>query len=327
MGCDKYGFQAHLSPEFPSQIIIDVTEFCNLACVHCPHSDFSKSPVYGGRHLDPILHKKLIDEVAEASGGHCKYLRYTSEGEPLLHPDFIEMIGYAAKHARVSINVTTNGTFLTEKKAHALLDAGVDVLDISLDANTPETYALVRKNGDLNITRPNVLRLMELVKSGGYKTRVVVSFVELPLNKHETTDFKKFWENKGADYVVIRRPHSSGGAKKELVQVDKDRYPCPYPWERLTLAPDGFIHFCPQDWVHGSVVCDFRTKTIKEIWQGEFMEKLREAHVQNDFSNHGFCGECPDWSVARWPDEGRAYTNMMQEFALSATAGNGKMAK
>lgn len=318
MSDNKYGFQNYLSCEFPSQIIIDVTEFCNLACIHCPQSEFSKSEVFRGRHLDAELHKKIIGEVTKDGKAYCIYLRYTGQGETLLHPHFIEMIEYAAKSAGVPINITTNGILLSEKKAKALLEAGVDVFDISIDANTPEIYAIVRKKGDLNITRPNVLKLIDLIKKGGYKTKVVVSFVEQPLNKHESADFEKFWKDAGADYVVIRRLHSCAGSKEKVAAKMKDaikgkRRPCVYPWERLVLSPSGQVGFCPADWKYQSKIAYLKNATIKEIWQGDFMRKLREAHLGNDYSQHPFCGQCPDWSTTRWPNEGRSYSNMMRE--------------
>ena len=37
----------------------------------------------------------------------------------------------------------------------------------------------------------------------------------------------------------------------------------------------------------------------------------------NDFSAHKFCGQCPDWRSTRWPDEGRSYADMMEEFRTS----------
>ncbi|MDT8318769.1 MAG: radical SAM protein [bacterium] len=314
-----YGFQSHLSPDFPSQIIVDVTEFCNLACIHCPQEAFSKSEAFGGRHLDPMLHKKLIDEVAADGKGICKYLRYTGQGETLLHPQFMEMIEYAGKHADVPINITTNGMLLKEAKAKRLLAAGVDVFDISIDANTPETYARVRKNGDLNITRPNVLRLLDLIKKGRYDTRVVVSFVEQPLNADESDDFKIFWEDAGVDYVIIRRLHSCAGSKEKLADKMRDessvkRRPCLYPWERLVLSPTGQIGFCPADWKYQAKIAYFKDVTIKDVWKSKEMQDLRSAHLQNDYSSHDFCGQCPDWAATRWPYEGRAYSNMMQEF-------------
>jgi len=311
---ETYGFQSHLSPEFPSQVIIDVTEHCNLACIHCPHPKFSKSKIWKGRHLDVQLHKKIIEEVASDGKGVCQYIRYTANGEPLIHPNFIKMIEYAGKKlTETSINVTTNGKILTEKRAKSLLDAGVDVFDISLDAFTPTTYAKVRIKGDLDRTKANVLRLWKLKQEGGYKSKLVVSFVVQPQNQHEAEEFEKFWKEIGIDYVVMRKLHSSGGSKSDLVKVESVRYPCLYPWERITIAPDGKLHFCPQDWVHGSEIDDFRNVTIKEVWQGEFMKHLREAHLNNNFSCYNFCANCPDWFTTKWPSAGRSYSNMMKE--------------
>ena len=70
----------------------------------------------------------------------------------------------------------------------------------------------------------------------------------------------------------------------------------------------------PEDWVKGSAFVDYRTTTILQTWQGEFYEKLRNAHLTNDFSKHGFCGQCPDWRATRWPGEGLSYANMVERF-------------
>jgi MoaA/NifB/PqqE/SkfB family radical SAM enzyme len=315
----KYGFQKHLSPEFPSQIIIDVTQYCNLACIHCPHSEFVKSEAFTGAQLDPELHKKLIDEVATDGLGYCQYLRYSPSGENLLHPEIDEMLEYACKHSKTKINFTTNGMLLTESRAKKLLDIGVDIFDISIDAFNDETYSKIRRGGDLKKVRPNVLGLINLIKKYNYKTKVVVSFIEQPLNKDETLDFERFWKEKGAHYVVIRKLHSAGGAKKEIKnKMDKSfqdipRKPCVYPWERLVLTAIGTIGYCPADWYHKSQVADFRNHTIKEIWKGEYMQKLREAHLKNNFNGFDFCAQCPDWIYTKWPGEGKVYRDMMEE--------------
>lgn len=316
---NKYGFQEHLSSEFPSQIVIDVTQFCNLACIHCPQSEFVKSKAFSGAYLDIDLHKKLIDEVATDGLGYCQYLRYTANGETLLHPEIEKMIDYASKNSKTKINITTNGVLLTEDKTKKLLDSGVDVFDVSIDAFKNDTYSKIRVKGDLDITRKNVLGLIDLIRKNDYKTKVVVSFVEQLLNKDEVKDFENFWKERGADYVVIRRLHSAGGAKEGIKSKMEElfgkvpRRLCVYPWERLVLIPAGTIGFCPVDWKHESKIADFSNHTIKEIWSGEYMQKLREAHLNNDFRDHGFCGQCPDWIHTRWPREGRAYADMMKE--------------
>ncbi len=320
----KYGFQKHLSSRFPSQIIVDSTQFCNLACIHCPHPSFIKTDAYSGSHLDIELHKKLIDEIATDGLGICQYIRYTANGETLIHPKFDEMIEYAGKYSKTRINVTTNGVLLTDKKSKKLLDAGVNVFDISLDAYSDETYSKVRVKGDLSKVRPNVLNLIKLIKEGSYDAKLVVSFVEQPLNMHETKQFEEFWKNAGADFVVIRKLHSAGGAKDGIKSKmeeglkNVERKPCLYLWERLVVTPEGDLGFCPAGWTGESHFIDFNKTTIKEAWQGEFMNSLREAHLSNNYKGFDFCKQCPDWVHTKWPDEqGKNYSDMMKELVPS----------
>lgn len=316
----QYGFYDRLSGEFPSQVVIDSTELCNLACTHCAHPEFKKSEHYQARSLDPDLNCKVVDEIATAGKGICQYIRYTGEGEPLIHPHIFDMVEYAVKNSGTTVTITTNGTLNQGSKLEKLMATGIDIIDISIDAFTPETYAAIRVNGELSVTRENVLQLLKMARQPGCKTKVIVSYIEQPQNESETADFEKFWKDAGADYVIIRRLHSNAGALVNLAESIREspeqeaRRPCLYPWERITLNPRGELSFCPVDWVHGSAVIDYRNTTIKDVWQGEFYTKLREAHLTNDFSQHSFCGQCPDWRLTRWPSQGRSYADMVQDF-------------
>lgn len=319
----SYGFYGRLSREFPSQIIADITEVCNLACIHCPHPDFSKSEHYGGRNLDPALNSKMVDEVKSHGRNKTQFIRYTSNGEPTAHPRCLEMVAEAVRESGVTVALTTNGKSLDPKRAAALLETGVDVVDFSIDAYHDESYARIRVKGDLKVTRANVLEFMRLARQAkGKKPRIVVSYVEQPINKGETGLFERYWKDQGADFVVVRRLHSCSGAKKDLAKERRaaapPRRPCLYPWERIVLNARGDLAFCPSDWVHGSVVVDYRATTIYETWNGAFYQSLRRAHLENDYKGHGFCGQCPDWAATRWPDEGRSYADMIEEFRETA---------
>ena len=315
-----FGFGGRLEATFPSQVGVDITEVCNLACVHCPHEEFRRSPHYAGRHLDPALNRKLVEEIREFGQGRTVYLRYTGNGEPLLHPQGYEMVEHAVRNAGVSVSLTINGTVLEEVRMRRLLEAGLHLIDVSIDAVRPETYARIRVRGNLERTSAHVRQLIAWAREAGRGTKVVVSFVEQPANAAEAGEFERVWREEGVASVVIRRRHSCAGAKSGLAgerreaAAARQRYPCLYPWERIVLNARGDLSFCPADWVHGTVIAPYAGTTIRETWSGEFYRALREAHRRNDFSRHVHCGQCPDWEATRWPHQGRSYADMVGEF-------------
>jgi len=316
----KYGFYQRLRAEFPSQVIIDTTEICNLACVHCPHPTFKKSEHYSGACLDPALNAKAIDEVRAHGRSYTQYVRYTGEGETLLHKGFFEMLSYATANAGVAVTVTTNGVLLDEARIERLLSCGPHLVDISIDAHSPEVYSSIRVRGDLRRTRSNVLNLLRRRSRSNSRTKVVVSFIEQPQNLHETREFERFWKENGADCVAVRRLHSAAGELHLVAAALNEggqqlpRRPCVYPWERVVLNPRGHLSFCPADWAHRSTVSDYRRTTIKETWRSEFYQQLRQAHLGGDFSRHAFCAQCPDWKITVWPQRGRGYADMVEDF-------------
>lgn len=318
-------FSGYLSAEFPSQINVDVTEFCNLACIHCPYETVTKLKGKARKNLRGDWHTKLIDEIASTGRGRCRFIRYTGDGEPLLHPELADFVGYAVAKTGLPVNVTTNGMLLTEERARRLLAAGVDVFDVSIDAHSQQVYEQVRVKGDLAITRECTHRLIRLAKEYGGRSRIMVSFVRQPLNEHEAMEFERYWRDAGADFVVLRNRHSCAGSSTDMLEelwatAPAERKPCLYPWERLVLKADGRFTFCPADWHHLAEIGSIDTSSVHDIWTGEAMQALRAAHLENDFREHSFCRNCPDWSVIRWPSEGRSYATVMHEFADPAAA-------
>jgi pyruvate-formate lyase-activating enzyme len=314
----EYGFGGRLTAAFPSQVLMDITEICNLECTHCPHPEFKRSEHYGARHLDPALNSKMVDEVRRHGAGLTQYIRYASNGEPLVHPQAYDMLDEAVRDSGVYVTLTTNGTIMNEARTTRLLEAGVHMIDISIDAFRPETYAAIRRNGKLHVTRTNVLRLIDWVRQMRAQTKVVVSFVEQDENRAEAADFERFWTDQGADSVVIRRQHSCSGAMVPLADLRRrsapERRACLYPWERMVVTAAGDLAFCPSDWVHGSTLGSYHDTTILDTWQGPTYAALRQAHLTNDYANHGFCGQCPDWESTRWPGAGRSYADLVADF-------------
>jgi len=315
----NYGFHSRLSKDFPSQVMVDITEVCNLGCIHCTHPKFKASSSYNKRMLKPEINKKMVDEVAKYGKGITKYIRYTSNGEPLVHPKSYEILQYAVDNSGTKVTLTTNGTLLKEKKMKKLLSTGLHMIDISIDAYSNDIYKKVRVGGDLDITKKNVLRLLELNDEVGHKTKIIVSFVEQKENTHEIEKFQEFWKKQSVDEVLIRKLHTnSGSVKNESFHKaeeknEKTRRPCLYPWERVVLTAKGTLNFCPTDWFGKSEVSDFTKMSIKEVWKNTFYNDLRNQHLSNNYQNQ-FCKQCPDWKNTSWPfDKNKSYADLVEK--------------
>ena len=313
----KYGFYERLSKKFPSQVMVDITEVCNLGCIHCTHPKFKLSSSYNKRMINPEINKKMVDEVAKHGKGITKYIRYTSNGEPLVHPKSYEILQYAVDNSGTKVTLTTNGTLLKEKKMKKLLSTGLHMIDISIDAYSNEIYKKVRVGGDLDVTKKNVLRLLELNDEVGHKTKIIVSFVEQKENSHEIEQFKEFWQKQSVDEVLIRKLHTNSGSviKENDLEIHKNegRRACLYPWERVVLTAKGTLNFCPTDWYGKSEVSDFAKTSIREVWKNNFYNDLRDQHLKNDYKNE-FCKQCPDWKNTSWPfDKNKSYADLVEK--------------
>ena len=313
-----YGFVGRLSREFPSQVMLDITEVCNLACIHCAHPKFKESNLYAKSMLDPDLNTKMVKEVSKHGKNITKYIRYTSNGEPLVHPKSYEMINYAVDNSDTKVTLTTNGTLLNEKKMLKLLNSGLHMIDISIDATTPETYSKVRVNGDFNKTKANVLSLINLIHKSTFKTKLVVSFVEQKINLKESNEFKEYWTTQGVEEVVIRKLHTNSGSNfnENIYNKNKmiERRPCLYPWERVVLTAKGKLNYCPTDWFSLANICDYNETTIKDVWHSNFYKELRSKHLCNKYSDNDFCKSCPDWSNTSWPhDKEKSYADLVEK--------------
>ena len=317
---NKYGFYDRLTEQFPSQIVVDLCNVCNYECIHCPQSQYKKSDAFTGTYLSEEINKKLVDEAANDGAGMIQQIRYTAAGEPLLHPKAIDMLRYAVENSKTMVTLTTNGSLLTDEMSDELLDMNIGLIDFSLDAFKDETYAQIRKKGDLKIVRERILDMLNKKKLKNSKTRIIVSFVEQEKNTSEKDEFKKYWEEHGIDFVVIRKCHSAGGFfykennKKRWIQ------PCVYPWERVAMDAKGNLSFCPASWLGKTVICrDYSKTTIKEVWNNKDYQQLRKEHLENKFDKYKVCEECPDRALIIWPanrtDILRGYGDMIKDFS------------
>ncbi len=314
----EYGFYDRLTEEFPSQVVVDLCEVCNYECIHCPQSAFKKGKQFSGAFLEEGLNRKMVDEVRTFGVGKTQQIRYTANGEPLMHLKAVELIQYAVEKSGVFVSLTTNGSLMNRDMASTFLRMGLGLIDFSLDAFQDETYAEIRRKGNLEKVRQNILEALAIKKEMNVKTKIVVSFVVQEKNINEQAAFKKYWESQGVDFVIFRKLHSAGKSMKTYKKVDIVQ-PCVYPWERITLNGKGELAFCPNDWFENMVICgDYSKSTIHDVWNGEDYKQLRKEHLEGRFEKFAQCADCPDRALTIWPanrqETDRGYGDMIKDF-------------
>lgn len=289
----------------PPMVVFDVTNVCNLRCIHCPHAEMVQSNLYKPQHLELKHYQKALDEIGQ-TGQDC-LVRLTGDGEPLLHPHIIEFVQYAKQYPNIVINLTSNGNLLTPSIADTLLQTDIDLIDISLDALSKETYNIVRRGGNFNKLMQNIFYLLNIIAKRKKSTKTMVSFIEQSQNQHEADCFVMFWKS-CVDYVLHRNLHSASGLAKQEESRRRNsfyqttRYPCPHLWKRLTIDFLGNIKFCAHDWSfkETTVLGNISSTTLGEVWAGSDLARLREQHVENAIPEGVACSACSDWASSHW---------------------------
>jgi MoaA/NifB/PqqE/SkfB family radical SAM enzyme len=117
----------------PLQCSLYVTDQCNLDCAYCTEYDNTRPHPA----IDDL--KKWLRKIRELGTMRIALVG----GEPLTHPDIVELVRYC-RELGFATSLTTNGFLLTRKLVAQLEDAGLQVMQISVDRMTPS--AITKKS-------------------------------------------------------------------------------------------------------------------------------------------------------------------------------------
>jgi MoaA/NifB/PqqE/SkfB family radical SAM enzyme len=180
-----------------TKVYIEPTVACNLDCITCFRNAWDQ-PI--GRMSDETF-EHILAGLKRLSPMPDVY--FGGIGEPLFHPKTIEWIR-RVKELGVKVELITNGTILTEKIARQLIDAGLDILWLSLDGATPEHYEDVRLGAELPTVLANIRRLAGLRKKGHFPVpEIGVAFVAMKRNIDDLPKIIKLGHTFGARYYSV----------------------------------------------------------------------------------------------------------------------------
>lgn len=215
------------NPGLPYAVSIEPTTSCNLRCPECPTGMHSLARPKGTISTD--LYHKIIDQMRS----HLVYLTLYFQGEPYLHPGFHDLVSYA-RDKRIYVATSTNGHYLDDANAEATVRSGLNKLIISLDGTDQETYSSYRKGGDFKTVVEGVKRLSAWKRKLGVKhPYIIIQFLVLGTNEHQSGSIKKLGMELGADEVQLKT------AQLYSFKSGNPLMPGNKKFSRYTLSDDG----------------------------------------------------------------------------------------
>ena len=280
----------------PVRLWVETSSRCNLKCRLCVNKDM---PGNMRGDMDFNLYKKIIDEVKD----YVFDINLFHRGEPLIHPQIIEMIGYANKN-NIKTRIHTNAVLLTPEFSIKLIKSGLNLISFSFDGYTRSTYEKNRIGALYENTLKNIIDFLKIKKELNSKTpftNIQVMEFDDEISKKQFNvqkeEFIKKFENLPLDKLIIRTPHNWGGLLEiaDVLKAErkKTRFKaCTFPWYALTIFYDGKVHLCPQDFYGELPVGDVNKESVGEIFNNKTMQDIRKSFRNKKIDNLNPCNSC-----------------------------------
>lgn len=181
-----------------TKVYVEPTIRCNLACRTCIRHNWEEER---GGLMSEQTFAAILDNVSQLAPRPTLF--FGGLGEPLFHKRTIDWIRQAsAMGARTEI--ITNGTMLDERRSRQLIASGLDLLWVSIDGATPESYADVRLGAALPQVLDN-LRLFRKLRRGSHHPRpeIGVAFVAMRRNIDDLPAVLQMARSLGAKHFSV----------------------------------------------------------------------------------------------------------------------------
>ena len=293
------GIESRLTEhDFPPQLVIENTSYCNLKCIHCSHQEMLRPQ----HHMERWLWDKIVEEVGRESP-ECEVWP-TFYGEALILGDELwERLKYAELAGCQNLVLNSNGTLLARNdNIEKVLNSPLRRFILSLDGLSKEVFESIRVKARWENVYPAVAELCRLREQRGQKYPIIIAqFSVLKENAEEVEGYRRYWKALGAEVKV--RPMlewtATGSVRSETITHHADfRIACPWGNNTMAIHQDGQVVACAVDYEGLHKVADLRHQTVREAWQ-KLRETLRDPQREHRWDDiPDICKGCGDWQVA-----------------------------
>ncbi len=303
---------------YPSTIMLELTNHCNLACTTCPREyDYGKKMDKGVMDVDAA--KKVIDQLWP----YLDSVGLTGMGETFMAKDIETIVDYIkSKNKGIIISISTNAMLPNFIELASKVIGKIDTIQISIDG-VGEVYENIRKKASYERLYSNLVKLAEISKgtdtdlmlnmvvtkenySDMHKivslaSEIGIKYVDYTLfNLASVTNIDRLYYNfyKTDEFLNELKTLEEVAAKNKSVTITNNNFKtdngfkkCPFPWTHFYICWNGFVAPCcakpfPKELNFGNVFSD----NVMNVLNSDSYRNFRKMWYKN--ITPGFCNKC-----------------------------------
>jgi wyosine [tRNA(Phe)-imidazoG37] synthetase (radical SAM superfamily) len=284
---------------FPKYVDIETVNQCNARCTMCGvdfrrrgRTRFMSDAVFAAILTQLAAHARQVERVGLAV--NC---------EPLLDAGLERRIRAVKDAGIAKAFVSTNAELLTPRRGRALLEAGVDVIYLSIDSLRKECFESIRRGLSFEHVYRNAMDFVRLKRALKPAVVLRVCMVVQEQNRDEVEAFVEHWAGVMGpnDEVVVNRAYRWGTAS-HLAPLRPDGAappPCISLWSTMIVNTSGEMVLCCCDANSGHVLGHIGRDSLEQVWQGPELTRLRDRHLRGQRAGLRLCPHCEAWSPER----------------------------
>lgn len=246
--------------------------------------------------MDESLFRGSVDQLSDT----LAYLLLYFQGEPYLHPRFLELVRYASNKG-IYTATSTNAHYLADDHARQTVESGLDRLIISIDGTSQDPYEQYRVGGDLQKVIEGTKRVIAWKnKLNSHTPHLIFQFLVVKPNEHQVAEVKQLADQLGVNQVVFKtaqlydfengnplmpenikfsrykkRKDGTYGIKNKLLNH------CWKMWHSTVITWDGNVVPCCFDKDARHQLGSLKDQSFEEVWHNDQYNNFRRSLLKN----------------------------------------------
>ena len=287
---------------------IETTNACNMKCEMCPRTTMMTRKI---ETLDQNTFENVVDQLSPFSAEEWKAWESFAEGKYKIAPNemsenhfflyiipkVIQLHGYGdplldrrmADRVKIlsekgfSSYFSCNPANIDINKNLEMFENGLDYIKYSMETVDDALHKEIRgKASNFSESYKRLLKLLEEKKRHNYKTKVVITMLDLHRSdqQKEFEQLKKAFEDLDV-YIYLKSQDQQWYQNKAegTKSVHWSEF-CQHPWMSMTIKSNGEVAMCMEDFNNEIILGDARKESLYDIWNGQKYQQFRKDHFE-----------------------------------------------